>query len=648
MKRYLLFFLFLFSLCLSAHGNHIKGGFFTYQYLGPGTQDPSNLRYRITLTVYMICFPNSGQLNSPINFTFFDGSTNQFLENVSVPITSQYELGKARDEKCISGDQRGCYYYIVVYDLPLIELAPRANGYTISYQRCCRIAGMENVSNSNSVGNTYSITIPGSSKGINAPKNSSPVFPINDTVVVCANSHFDYSFKATDPDGDSLTYFFCSAWSGGDAGNNSAPVTATAPPYETVPYIDPYGGEQPMGPGVTIDLVTGLISGTAPTNMGEYVVTVCVAEIRNGDPFAFSRKELHIRVGDCIPIAAQLKPQYITCDGFNLSLSNTLPSPDIQNQYWDFGVTGLSNDTSNLESPTYTYSDTGTYTIKLVVNKGLACTDSTTALAKVYPGFFPGFISNGICINKPIQFSDTTRTRYGIVDTWSWDFGAGSATGDTSHLQNPSYTFTSTGSYPVQLIVTSSKGCIDTTTNTITIIDKPPINLAFRDTLICNGDHLQLQASGNGLFSWSPGLNISNANTSAPTVNPPTTISYQVNLDQNGCMNVDSVKVRVVDFVTLNAYSDTVICQGDAIQLHTSGDGLHFLWTPALNMNDPTSPNPVITTNTTTTYQVTASIGHCSATGNVTVKAIPYPIADAGPDTIICYGTPVQLLASIV
>lgn len=648
MKRHLLFFILLSALSFSAEANHIKGGFFTYKFLGAGIQNPANLRFQITLTVYMICYPTEGQLNSPINFTFFDGGTNQYLEDVSVPITNQYAVQKLTDEKCISGDQRGCYYYIVIYDLPAIELTPRANGYTISYQRCCRIAGMENVTSSNSVGNTYSITIPGTSVGMNAEKNSSPQFPINDTVVVCANSHFDYSFQATDPDGDSLTYYFCEAWSGGDAGANSAPVTAAQPPYETVPYASPYSGELPMGPGVTINPVTGLISGNAPGNMGEYVVTVCVLEFRQGKEIASSRKELHMRVGDCIPITAQLKPQYITCDGYTLSFANTLPSPDIQNQYWDFGVTGLTNDTSILESPSYTYADTGTYTIKLIVNKGLACTDSTNAQAKVYPGFFPGFTSNGICVNKPTQFLDTTKTKYGAVDSWAWDFGVSSSTGDTSHLQNPSYTFTSTGTYAVQLIVTNSKGCIDTASGDLTILDKPPIGLAFRDTLICNGDKLQLQASGNGAFSWTPGSNIANPNTSTPTVDPPTTTFYYVNLDQNGCLNQDSVQVRVVDVVTLNAYSDTVICQGDAIQLHTSGDGLHFLWTPAINIPDPTAANPIVTTNATTTYQVISTIGHCSASDNVTVKTVPYPSVNVGNDTLICYNTDAHLHAEII
>ena len=50
-----LFVLFFSILCISGFANHIKGGFFTYEYKGPGIVNPSNLRYDITLTVYMIC-----------------------------------------------------------------------------------------------------------------------------------------------------------------------------------------------------------------------------------------------------------------------------------------------------------------------------------------------------------------------------------------------------------------------------------------------------------------------------------------------------------------------------------------------------------------------------------------------------------------
>jgi gliding motility-associated-like protein len=403
-----------------------------------------------------------------------------------------------------------------------------------------------------------------------------------------------------------------------------------------------------MGAGITLNTKTGLVSGLAPA-AGIYVLTVCVYEFRNGLLIATQRKDVQIKVGDCSIAAANLPPTTVNCESFTTGFINSGDQSLIHSYYWIFGdpSTGV-NDTSTLATPTHVFSDTGIYNVTLITNRGEPCTDTGTTIVKIYPGFFAGFNSNGICVNKPTQFTDATTTQYGVVDSWRWDFGFPNATNDTSRLQNPSYVYAAIGTYTAQLIVTCTKGCIDTITKQVIIIDKPPIQLAFKDTLICNGDNLQLQATGSGNFTWTPGTAIVNSNSSTPVVNPATTTTYVVNLDDNGCLNKDSVRVRVVDFVTLRAFNDTVICQGDAAQLHTTGDGLHFLWSPAANMNNATSPNPIAVTNATTTYQVTATIGHCSATANVTVRTVPYPIANAGPDTTICYNTSAQLNGSMV
>jgi gliding motility-associated-like protein len=645
MKRFLLLISISIFLSVPCYANHIKGGFFSYRYLGPGVVNPTYLQYRVTLTVYMICTPTQAQLNNPINFTVYDAGTNNLFQNVSVSITSQYTLNKSYDEPCITGDQSGCYYYIVVLDLPSIELPPTTGGYTISYQRCCRIAGIQNLTApSASIGNTFTITIPGTS--LNAQTNSSPIFLINDTAVVCGNSYFKYSFQASDIDGDSLSYSFCDAYQGGDANVNSAPPTASPPPYSSVPYQSPYNGSQPMGSGVTINPKTGLISGIAPASTGEYVVCVCVNEFRNGILIGITRKELHVRVGDCNIPRAVLDPQYITCDGYSLTFSNRGDQTLVNTYFWDFGVTTSINDTSTLATPAFTYPDTGIYILKLVTNRNQQCSDSTTAIVKIYPGFFPAFTSSGACFTNPFQFTDNTSTAYGVVNSWNWNFGDPSSSADTSSLQNPVWIYPAAGPKDVTLIVSNSKGCIKTITQTVNVIDKPSITLAFKDTLICVPDAVQLNANGNGIFSWSPTTNMINSNTASPTVNPTSTTWYTVNLDDSGCKNRDSVKVRVVSFVSLTARPDTTICLTDGVQLGAVTDGLQFQWTPAATLNNPAIVNPIATPITTTVYRLSARIGSCSATDDVKVTTVPYPYSNAGNDTTICYNTAAQLNGS--
>lgn len=650
MKKFLLFFYLILIFANEVHSAHIKGGFFSYKYLGPGTGTTN--RYKITLTVYMLCEATPVQISNPITFSIFDASTNQLLFNPTVSLSNEYFLNKAYDEPCISDNQAKCYYKIVVYELASIELPTSPNGYIIAYQRCCRIGGIVNITDSGNVGNTFSIKIPGtSSTATNPEQNNSPNFLINDTAVICKGSYFQTSFQATDDDGDSLSYSFCEAYLGGaSTGTQIAPNPAANPPYSSVPYAFPFTGSQPLGNGVSINPLTGIISGTAPTIAGQYVLCVCVNEYRNGILLNTTRKELHISVGDCEPLKAQLDPKPTTCDGFTVNFNNGVTNPPGTLYHWTFGEPSSGpNDTSFLEIPDpHTYAAAGTYIARLRVSLAGLCVDSMDLVVNVFPGFYPGFKVAGGCISNPFHFTDTTTTAFGVVNSWSWNFGDETTLADTSHLQHPQWQYSTPGIKTVTLTVTNSKGCVDNATFQVNVLEKPVITLGFKDTLICKNDAVQLNANGTGNFSWTPLINIINPNTPNPTVSPTTTTTYYVTLNDNGCINNDSVRVRVVNAVTLRAMNDTTICLGDAVQLNASSDGLQFNWTPVATLNNPNIINPVATPVGTTTYTVVATIGSCTASDQVVVKTVPYPGSNAGPDPTICYNTSTQLNGSIV
>lgn len=649
-----LLFTLLFSIALiHAFAAHIKGGFLTYEYLGPGTVNPTFLRYKIKLTMYMSCFPTSGQLTNPINLTIFRGSTSIEHANPSVSITNRRELEKKVDEPCISGNQAACYYTVVEYELNNYELPVSADGYTISYQRCCRIAGMENVQNSGSVGNTYSILIPGTNSPVpDANKNSSPNFLVNDTAVVCGGSYFSFPFSANDKDGDVLTYSLCAAYEGGSVAV-AAPNPAAAPPYATLAYTLPNAGGRPMGTGVTIDAATGLISGIAPvpnTAGGEFVVTVCVTETRAGVVVAAARKELHIVVKDCTPVAARLAPKGVTCDGFNVSFSNSATNNTSGiNHLWEFGDPLSATNGSTLATPIHTYTDTGVYKVKLTVSVGGLCSSSDTLIVKVYPGFFPGFRADApLCKGAPVQLVDTTKSNYGTPVGWRWNFGNLAATNDTSRLKNPTYIYPDSGLYKVQLIVGNTFGCTDTITNSVKINPSPVVKLITHDTLICIIDTLQLNATNMGTYVWGPNYNIDNVNIPNPLVSPDVPTTYFVNFtDLLGCTNRDSVFVNVKSSVTIDAGNDTTICRTDGMFINTTGDALRFNWVPATYLSSDTAKRPFANPAVAViTYRVEGSIGKCKASSDVTITTLPYPRANAGKDTTVCYGFNVPLMAS--
>jgi len=642
--------LVIFFICCAvpSFARHITGGEIFYEYLGPGATAGTS-SYKITLRLFRDCFSSGAQLDPSVNIGIFDKLSGAPVSGS--PFTASLDhiqqIQKAGNIPCIINPPQVCYqvgFYYLVKDLP-----NNAMGYSIAFQRCCRVDNITNLSVAIGVGATYVGSVAGSNTlgNMTTNHNSSPQFYLRDTALVCQNRNFTLDFSASDPDGDVLTYGFCDAYTGGTEGN---PVVTNPPPppYGVVPYASGYSASTPMGPGVTINPTTGIISGIAPS-AGSFVVTVCVNEWRNGTVINTHRKDFILKVADCDFVAAQLPLSAVFCDDFNVGFANQTPTSLIYSWHWDFGINGILTDTANTETPSFVYPDTGIYNVKLVVNPGDPCSDSATMQIGLYPGFFPDFVASGICVTKPTSFTDATTTAYGVVSGWRWDFGELPVNNDTSRLRNPVYSYPTVGVKNAQLIVQSSKGCIDTVTKAITIIDKPPITLPFRDTLICNIDTLQLSASGSGgLFSWTPNYNILLANTANPLVYPKTTTWYTVLLDDNGCVNTDSIRVRVTDRVTLTVRPDTTYCAGDGVQLYATTNGLQFSWTPILSLNNPNVINPIANPPSATTYQLTAKVGKCSSTDDVRIIPVPYPSANAGPDVSICYNSSVQLNASVV
>jgi gliding motility-associated-like protein len=637
MKKFVTCGMLLIGLFLTAKADHITGGEMYYTLT---SASGGQYGYHITAKLFMDCF-SGRQLPNPAIFGIFDKATGQRVRDISVQRDRQQELNLSAASPCITNPPVVCYqigYYEFDVSLPASQA-----GYVVTIQVVYRVNGIANLSPGyGNIGATYTGEIPGNASLPGAPNNNSARFAGNDMVVICANNAFTYDFGAVDNDGDILRYTFCNAYQGGagGGGTNSSPAP---PPYTAVPYGPNYGSGNPLGGRVKIDQQTGIITGIAPSE-GIYVVTVCVDEIRQGVVIATQRKDLQIRITACTIASASLPPDYMLCKtSRDINLVNLSTSPLINTYNWE-----LSNGAGNIiysstsSTVSYTFPDTGTYAIKLVINRNQMCSDSITSLARVYPGFVPSFTFNGICFNKPTQFTDASTTVFGQLNSWTWDFNDG-FNNNSSTLRNPVHTYSSLGVKNVRLIATNTKGCRDTVIKPVTIVDKPPITLAFRDTLICTPDAVQLRAGGSGLFSWTPAVNVMNGNTATPTVSPIHTTVYTVNLDDNGCLNRDSVRVRVVDHVTLQAMSDTIICQGDKIRMHLVSDGLKYAWTSAGQPLSTTLPNPEVVTFNNTLYEVTASIGSCSAKDQVMVTAIPYPVANAGPDTTICFATFAQL-----
>lgn len=655
MKRYAAFVALLLINFYSAYAGHISGGEIFYKYLGPGSA-PNTEKYTITLRLFRDAFAQVGSDNvaqMPNVVTL--GVFRRTSASAYAPYQTITQIQRSKLETInLTPNAYPCIIpapiisYQIGYFEYTIELPKEQWGYTVAFQTCCRANGITNMvgylvtAGSYSDGATYVANISGTGI-LGSQNNSSPQFLIKDTAVICANNPFQLDFGALDPDSDSLSYSFCSAYDRGNA-NNASDIPPSDPPYDFITYTTGFSGSQPLGNNVSINPETGLITGTAPAQ-GKYVINVCIDEWRNHVRIGSHRKDFILEVKSCTIAKAALEPQYVNCDSLTTLFENLSNSPLIKSWFWDFGLPGK---TSTQEKPSFTFPAAGEYPVKLVVNRGGQCPDSITTIAKIYPGFFPDFEVAGSCILNDFQFTDKSITNYGTISKWAWSFGDETSTADASTLQNPTWKYSTTGLKEVECIIESSVGCsAKVVAKDVQVLAKPVISLAFRDTLICSEDTLALNATGSGAFSWTPnvtGLTRFN-NTAHPEVFPKSTTSFKLTLDDEGCINTDSVRVRVVDFVTLDVGPPVTICLTDPVTLNTSGDGLYFEWSPSATLDDPAKQAPVATpVDPTTTYTVVSKISDkCFTDDQIVVHTVPYPVSDAGADIIICYDDTTRL-----
>lgn len=656
MKKLFLLVLIFISV-ISGFANHLKGGWIQYSYVGPGL-NPNTSKYEITVRQYLDCGSVGRQRDANVFLGIFDGGTNQLISTITIPLSGTDRPNKVDYSPCLSLPHPTVCYIIDIYTTN-VELPNNTTGYTLGVQRCCRILNIRNIAgNSNDIGITYTTKIPGTINGINYSNNKSPVFAQKDTVIVCYNSPFVFDFSAIDADGDNLTYNFCEGLTGGNNTLAGAqPNPPSNPPFSTFASGGGFSGTSPLGPLVTIDSITGIISGIAPSITGDYVLSVCANEFKNGVLIGTTKKEIHINVADCSLSAASLKPSYITCNGTTLSFQNESVNSNITGYLWDFGVPLITTDTSTSPTPSYDFlksgKDSGTYTVKLKVFSSGGCQDSATATIKIYPGFVPAINILGSCFLNNYQFKDASTTKYGVVDSWRWDFGDSTLLSDTARSKDSVWKYPSTTTAKVVLIVTNSKGCIDTVNKILNVLDKPQLNLPFRDTLICSIDTLALKVNiSNGNVLWIPKngpnkLRIINPSSTSPLVFPRDTTKYYVSVNDNGCANTDSVIVNVLQFISVKAGVDTGICKTDTFRLRPVSDALSYLWTASTGEKVQNIKYPQVQPLVNTRYYVIANLGKCQAKDSVFTKVAPYPNASLGKDLTICYGTRVLLSGAI-
>lgn len=92
-----------------------------------------------------------------------------------------------------------------------------------------------------------------------------------------------------------------------------------------------------------------------------------------------------------------------------------------------------------------------------------------------------GFSATTVCYGNTTQFTNNSVTQKGVITTYEWNFGDSSPI-DTAF--SPSHTYSASGTYTVNLIITNNFTCKDTSTQTITVHATPVASFTTNDVCL--------------------------------------------------------------------------------------------------------------------------------------------------------------------
>lgn len=641
----------LFLLFNKASATHIVGGEIYYTCLG-------NNNYKITLKLYRDCYNGQAPFDSPAYVAIYDDA-GSLINTLSINYVGPNLIPPAVISPCLVPPADVCVEE-AIYE-QTVNLPPLAGGYNIVYQRCCRNGTISNIVDPGSTGSSYLAHIPDPAV---ATCNSSPRFSNFPPLFLCTNVNFNFDHVATDPDGDLLVYSFCDPYAGAST-IDPAPNPPAPPPFPFVNYLPGYTSAYPIdaNPAFNISPNTGFITGT-PTNIGQYVVGVCVSEYRNGVLISTNKRDFQFNILFCDAAIASIPAQTTFCNGFTVNF-NGAASINSNTYFWDFGDINTLADTSNLPSTSYTYADTGVYTVMLVAyDPSGNCYDTAYSDFEIYPLLEAQITSPPPQCFENNSFDFLAGGNFTSDATFLWDFGT-NATPQNSSLQNPTgISFSNLGSNSVSLTI-SQYGCTDTYigNGNVLTVSKPTAEIAPVNQY-CVGYQIDFQNNSTNSDAWHWDFGINNllsdtSNLFQPSYVYPDSGIYNITLiayNQGICSDTANLSFWV--FPLLNPLIDGAEDQcliGNSFDFNAAGaftTDATFNWdfgpTASISQTNLQNPQDVIYTQIGI-FPVVLTMSQYGCTKSVTdsVGLFPSPEAKFGIDGGLgCSPVYVQLLDS--
>ncbi len=326
------------------------------------------------------------------------------------------------------------------------------------------------------------------------------------------------------------------------------------------------------------------------------------------------------------------------CFGFNSAFTDTskVSTGSIINRNWDFG----DGFTSTALNPNHSYNAHGTFNVRLIVTTDRNCRDTITRPLVIYPKPQAKFGVPPTCLVDSASFFDSSSVATGSITTWAWAFGDGGS----SAIQNPVHPYAADGSYTAKLLITTDRGCKDSTSNPV-IVRPMPVVRFNGDTIECINRNIFYTNTSAGAFTYHWNYGDGDTSNSVVGVNTFTTPGfYRVSLIGRtvyGC--IDSF-ARNIEIVAPPSPTFTLVPDSGCAPLNanftnnSTGAYTSYQWNFGNGQSSNVYSPPTVTyqqslvvdTNYVVTLRATNLCG--SRFAYDTVKVYPQPVANFGSD----------------
>ena len=264
--------------------------------------------------------------------------------------------------------------------------------------------------------------------------------------------------------------------------------------------------------------------------------------------------------------------------------------------FWDF----TNGNSATVKNPSLQpFRKAGVYPFRLYVTNSKGCSDTLFRdfVVNANPILDAGADIN-LCLGSPVQLSP----QGGL--TYQWDPGPAISCQECARpFVNP----TRDTVYKVKGF--SAVGCTAVDSLQVKVI-QPTTVTALQDTFVCEGESVQLFASGTAFYNWSPATGLSKTDVSSPVARPLQTTVYTVTgKDPYNCfVTTDEVLVRYVPKPKVDAGKDTTVMAGYpfALKPSYSNDVSRVQWIPSLFLNCADCKFPRSTPSYSATYTLFA------------------------------------------